>query len=61
MASEDVRIVNIEVALDRKDQTRESVHRAIDSILGHFNCLGCGRIAVLAAQTAPDPNPTQKT
>jgi hypothetical protein len=60
MASEDVRIVNIEVALDPRDQTRDSVHRAVDSILGHLNCLACGRLAVLAAQTAPDPSPTQK-
>jgi hypothetical protein len=59
MASEDVRIVNIKVALDPKGQTRESVQRAVDSILGHLNCLGCGRVAVLAAQTMPDPDPTQ--
>jgi hypothetical protein len=50
MASEDVRIVNVEVALDPKGQTRESVHKAVDAILGHLNCLGCGYLAVLAAR-----------
>jgi len=55
------RIVNIELALDLKDQTRDHVHKALDAILERFNCYGCGLMAVLAARAVPNPTPSQKT
>jgi hypothetical protein len=57
MVKEAMRIVKIEIALQPKDQTRETVIRAVDAILNHFNCPGCGLMGVIAADLAVDPAP----
>ncbi len=60
MASEP-RIVNVELALDTKDQTREDVHKAVDEILKQFNCYACGIMHVLSARAVANPGPTSKS
>jgi hypothetical protein len=51
MASESTRVVNIEVALETKNQTRDDVLKAVDLILEHYNCRECGLMGVISARS----------
>jgi hypothetical protein len=58
MATEPVRTVNMEVALDTKSQTRDTVIEAVDLILLRCGCRTCGLMGAISAKLVE--NPTQK-
>jgi hypothetical protein len=59
MACGVVRAVNIEVALDTKDQTSDKVHKIVEALLRQNNVIECGIMARFSMTFAENPGGEQ--